>query len=191
MTGAVDREDRTSESGFEEAVERLATTEGWRSAYPQLEQAGAGALDALIAGLAHPHPRVRQWCAALLDHHADERCLPGLLRLLDDPAAGVRRHALHSLGCQPCKPAPLAIDVAPLLLGLATRDRSVRVRRAAAHLLGCQPPDRRAAAGLRLVAGRDPDAKVRRNARWALAQHTRERPGDQPGPLPGATRARR
>jgi HEAT repeat protein len=171
-------------SGFEDAVERLATTEGWRSAYPQLEQAGALALDALIAGLAHRHPRVRQWCTALLDHHADERCLPGLLRLLEDPVAGVRRHALHSIGCQPCKPVPLAIDVAPLLLDLATRDRSVRVRRAAAHLLGCQPPDRRAAEGLRRVAGRDPDSRVRRNARWALAQHTRARAGDQTEPLP-------
>ena len=53
--------------------------------------------------------RVRLWCrGVLLDHHADERCLPGLVRLLDDPVAAVPgAYALHSLGCQPCKPAPL------------------------------------------------------------------------------------
>jgi HEAT repeat protein len=155
-----------------DAVEHLATVEGWRTAYPELEQAGAEALDALVAGLAHRHPKVRLWCAALLDHQADGRCVPGLLGLLEDPVAAVRRHAVHSLGCQPCKPAPLALDVVPLLLERATHDPSVRVRRAAAHLLGCQPADARAAAGLRLVAGRDPDARVRRNARWSLSRHT-------------------
>jgi HEAT repeat protein len=161
-----------------DAVEQLASTEGWKTAYPLLDQAGARALDALVAGLAHPHPKVRQWCAALLDHHADERCVPGLLRLLRDPVAGVRRHALHCIGCQPCKPSPLPIDAVPLLLELTTSDPSVRVRRAAAHMLGLQPPDARAAAGLRLVAGRDPDAKVRSNARWALARHTGDSPAD-------------
>jgi HEAT repeat protein len=157
---------------FPAAVEQLATVEGWRAAYPQLDEAGPAAREAVVRGLVHPHPRVRQWCAALLDHHADERCVPALLRLLDDPVAGVRRHALHSLGCQPCKPAPLRIDVVPLLLRRATQDTSVRVRRAAAHLLGCQPPDGRAAAGLRALAAGDPDPKVRRNAQWALAQQT-------------------
>jgi HEAT repeat protein len=183
MTGAAEEHRRAVP--FSDAVERLATTEGWAAAYPQLDQAGAQALDALVAGLAHRSPRVRQWCAALLDHHADERCVPGLLRLLEDPVAAVRRHALHSIGCQPCKPSPLAIDAVPLLLDLATRDPSVRVRRAAAHLLGCQPPDARAAAGLRLVAGQDPDAKVRRNAQWALAQHTDDDLRGRTCPLPG------
>ena len=112
-----------------DAVEELATVEGWRTAYPLLDEAGPAARDVVRRGLAHPHPRVRQWCAALLDHHADERSIPGLLRVLDDPVAAVRRHALHSLGCQPCKTAPLAIDVVPLLLHRAAHDVSVRVRR--------------------------------------------------------------
>ena len=159
------------DSDYGAAVGQLATVDGWRTAYPLLDRAGPAALDALIAGLAHPRAKVRQWCAALLDHHADARCLPGLVRLLDDPVASVRRHALHALGCQPCKPAPLAVDVVPLLLRRATDDPSVRVRRAAAHLLGCQPPDPRAAAGLAAVAATAGDAKLRRNAQWALAQH--------------------
>ena len=184
MTGAAEEHIRVVP--FSDAVEQLATTEGWETAYPHLDQAGEQALDALVAGLAHRNSRVRQWCAALLDHHADERCVPGLLRLLEDPVAAVRRHALHSIGCQPCKPSPLAIDAVPLLLDLATRDPSVRVRRAAAHLLGCQPPDARAAAGLRLVAGQDPDDKVRRNAHWALVQHGGDYVRVPACPLPGA-----
>ena len=161
---------------FREAVERLATVAGWRTAYPQLEQAGPAAREAVRSGLTHAHPKVRQWCAALLDHHADEGCVPDLLRLLDDPVADVRRHALHSLGCQPCKPAPLRIDVVPLLCARARLDASVRVRRAATHLLGCQPPDGRARVVLRALVAGDPDAKVRRNALWALAQHTEHAP---------------
>jgi HEAT repeat protein len=168
MTGSATQ--LTDAGAFADAVEQLATVEGWRAAYPHLERAGPAARDAVVRGLAHPHPRVRQWCAALLDHHADERSLPGLLRLLDDPVAAVRRHALHSVGCQPCKPAPLPIDIVPLLLQRAAHDTSVRVRRAAVHLLGCQPPDPRAIAGVRALATIDPDAKVRRNAHWALSQ---------------------
>ena len=170
------------------AMEQLATVDDWRTAYPLLDRAGPAAIDALIGGLAHANPRVRQWCAALLDHHADARCLPGLVRLLDDPVAAVRRHALHTLGCQPCKPAPLAVDVVPLLLQRATDDPSVRVRRAAAHLLGCQPPDSRAAAGLRVIAATTGDAKLRRNAQWALAHHTSPAVRPQSCPLPAVQR---
>jgi HEAT repeat protein len=176
---AADALERSRSAHYTQAVERLATAEGWRISYPLLEAAGPAALDAVKGGLAHPHPKVRQWCAALLDHHADAACLPGLLRLLDDPVPAVRRHALHSVGCQPCKPSPLPIDVVPLLLRRAAHDPSVRVRRAAAHLLGCQPPDARAAAALRAIAAGDADAKVRRNAQWALAQHAGRLPHAQ------------
>src|SRR5262245_10973749 len=100
---------------FWEDVARLGTAD-WPAAYRRLDGAGRDALEALVAGLAHPHPDVRKWSAALLDHHADGRCLPGLVALLADPVAAVRRHTLHSLGCQPCKPAPLPLDVVPLLL---------------------------------------------------------------------------
>jgi hypothetical protein len=184
LTGAVT--EHAAEVPFADAVERLATTEGWRVAYPQLDQAGSAARDAVVRGLTHPHPRVRQWCAALLDHHADEESVPELLRLLDDPVAAVRRHALHSLGCQPCKPAPLRIDVVPLLCARARLDASVRVRRAATHLLGCQPPDVRAVAVLRALAAGDADPKVRRIAHWALAQQTERADHAQMGPIPAA-----
>jgi HEAT repeat protein len=165
---------------YREDVARLGTAD-WPAAYRHLDGAGRDALEALVAGLAHPHPDVRKWSAALLDHHADGRCLPGLVALLADPVAAVRRHALHSLGCQPCKPAPLPLDVVPLLLERARSDRSVRVRRAAVHQLGCQPPDGRAAEALRQLAGADADAKLRRIARWGLSRHA-----GAAGPLPGA-----
>jgi HEAT repeat protein len=156
-------------------VQRLGTARTWQTSYRRLDAAlGAGtteAVDAVLVGLADPAPAVRKWCAALLDHHADARGVAGLVGLLDDPVAAVRRHALHSLGCQTCKPAPLPLDVLPLLAARAGHDRSVHVRRVATHLLGCQPADGRAAAALRSIVALDPDAKVRRNARWALNRH--------------------
>lgn len=62
--------------------------------------AGGEAIEALIAGTDHPNWRVRRGCADLMDHLADDRCAPSLLRLLRDPVEAVRRLALHALGCQ-------------------------------------------------------------------------------------------
>src|SRR6187200_2353541 len=61
---------------------------------------GAACLDALVEGLSHPDTQIRLWCADLMDHLADERCSDPLTRALDDPSPDVRRHAVHSLGCQ-------------------------------------------------------------------------------------------
>ena len=52
----------------------------------------------------------------LLDHLADERCVEPLRQALNDPSPHVRRNAVHSLGCQRCKLAPLPMDVVGLLI---------------------------------------------------------------------------
>ena len=127
--------------GFQECVDLLGRKDGWRVAYARLNNAGHAALVDVLDGLAHRDRGVRKWCAALLDHHADERCAAGLVRALSDPAADVRRHAVHAIGCQSCKTSPLPLDVVALLIERASRDTSVRVRRSAAHLLGLQPAD--------------------------------------------------
>jgi HEAT repeat protein len=162
------------------AVVALGTSDGWQAAYARLDAAlGAGdgaAREAVLAGLGAASPGVRKWCAAVLDHHADARAVAGLVRLLDDPVAAVRRHAVHSLGCQPCKPQPLDVDVVSLLVERARSDASVRVRRAATHLLGCQPADARAGAALRALAAGDPDPRLRRTARWGAARHAPPEP---------------
>ena len=162
-------------TAYATAVAALGATEGRRAAFARLDAAlaaGDGAArEAVLAGLEGESAGVRKWCAAVLDHHADALAVAGLVRLLDDPVAAVRRHALHSLGCQPCKPEPLGVDVVPLLVARARSDASVRVRRAATHLLGCQPADARAGAALRALAADDPDARLRRAARWGAARH--------------------
>jgi HEAT repeat protein len=150
-------------------IEALATPAGWAAAYPRLDHAGAAAMPLARRGLRHPDKNVRKWSAALMDHHADEGCIADLVAALRDSSPDVRRHALHSLSCQACKPSPLKVDVVLYLVALAMSDSSIRVRRAAAHMLGNQPPDERAAAALREIAGSAADPKLRFNARWALS----------------------
>ena len=154
-------------------VERLGSTD-WRvrhAAMDALSARGADVLDELLAGLRHPNWRVRAWCAELLDHVADENCVTPLLRLLGDPIARVRSAAVHALACQHCKPKPLHIDVAPLLIERALQDASIRVRRKAAHHLGLLAPDTRAVEALQRILATDSDCRLLFNAGWALQQH--------------------
>jgi hypothetical protein len=70
------------------------------------------AKQALIRGLKHPNSKVRWWCIQLMDHVADETYL---LPLLDaaktDPTPKNRRHAIHALTCEVCKPDRCALDI--------------------------------------------------------------------------------
>lgn len=95
-----------------------------------LSQRGADAVDAALRGLTNPHPQVRRWCAELLDHGADDRCIEPLVALMNDPVAHVRWQAAHSLACQRCKFIPLDIQaqVARRMIDLALHDPCVRVR---------------------------------------------------------------
>jgi HEAT repeat protein len=70
-------------------------------AFRDLLAQGASSLETLIAGAAHPRPRARAACIALLDHLADERCDDTLRAALCDPSPLVRRVAAHQLGLQP------------------------------------------------------------------------------------------
>lgn len=159
-------------------VERLGS-DRWHQAYRALSGLGSRALDDVARGLEHPDWRVRRWCASLLDHHADEGCVPRLLALLRDPVPAVRRHAVHAIGCQSCKARPLPVDVVAILVRHAVSDPSPRVRRVAIHLLGCQPHDPRAVRALQRLLGRALPEKSRRAARWSLAEQRRRAPRER------------
>ncbi len=130
------------------------------------------AIATLIAGLSDPDHRVRTACADVLDHGADARCVAPLIELLADPEADVRRHAVHAIGCQGCKLVALPVDVIAHLIERAMRDASLRVRQVATHMLGVAMlgtgRDARAARVLRTIVRREPEGKLRRNARWSL-----------------------
>jgi HEAT repeat protein len=129
---------------------------------------GASALDALVEGLAHADWRVRKNCAGLMDHLGDDRCIEALSRALRDPIVGVRRLAVHALGCQPCKSAPLQADIVGMLIERALSDTSIRVRRVTVHMLGLQPYDRRAVEALQTIMDRETDPGLLARARFAL-----------------------
>lgn len=65
---------------------------------------------ALVKGLKHPNPKVRWWCLQLFDHIGDEKCVPHIIPLLQDPVPRVRKHALHALECEACKQSPEAVQ---------------------------------------------------------------------------------
>ena len=135
---------------------------------------GVEAVDLLVAGVSHPRPRVRAACVALMDHLADERCRTALLAALHDTSPLVRRHAVHSIGCQRCKSSPLAIDVTGALIDRMTNDPSPRVRRVAAHQLGLQPFDPRSLKALARVMRDGRDQGLLSRARHALAEQRRK-----------------
>jgi HEAT repeat protein len=154
-------------------VQQLASREFAQShaAAEVLFTRGVAALDALVEGLSHPDWRVRKQCAGLMDHLGDDRCVKPLHRALSDPIEGVRRLAIHALGCQPCKAAPLAVDIVDLLIERALSDPSIRVRRVAVHMLGLQPHDARAIAALETILARETDTGLLSRARYALEGH--------------------
>lgn len=60
---------------------------------------------ALIAGLQHHNSKIRWWCIQLMDHLADDTYRDALLAAAQtDPTPKNRRHAIHALTCEVCKP---------------------------------------------------------------------------------------
>ena len=163
---------------YRELIEMLSTSEGWAQAYPLLLEAGHAAIPDVISGLKHLDPKIRKWCASFLDHHGTTEAIPAMVRALDDASAEVRRHAVHAIGCQPCKPDPLPVDVAAQLIRKANQDESIRVRRAAVHLLGLQAHDRRIVLALEEIVKSEADSKLVSNARFALVEQRKESRGD-------------
>ena len=79
-----------------------------------LERGALDAVTSLIAkGLEHPNAKVRYECAHLLDSFGEDRCVPMLSRLLEDPAPRVRAIALHSLVCDGVQAHPAAEPAGP------------------------------------------------------------------------------
>jgi HEAT repeat protein len=148
-------------------------SEAWvirEKAFHDLFNDGAGAVATLVAGVAHPSPKVRAACVALMDHLGDERCYQSLGLALRDSSPLVRRHAVHAVGCQRCKASPLAIDVVGALIERVLVDSSPRVRRVAAHQLGLQPYDPRAIEALERVIAESRDAGLVSRARHAIGE---------------------
>ena len=96
------------------------------------------AKQALIAGLQHWNSKVRWWCIQLMDHVADESYLRPLLDAAKtDATPKNRRHAIHALTCEICKPDRCALDIniqAELAL-IAEHDPDASVRMMALHEL--------------------------------------------------------
>jgi hypothetical protein len=89
------------------------------------------AKQALIAGLKHPNSKVRWWCIQLMDHVADESYLLPLLEAAHtDPTPKNRRHAIHALTCESCKPdrQSLDVDLRSELADIAASDSDLSVR---------------------------------------------------------------
>ncbi len=127
-----------------------------------------------LAGMNDSDPKVRAVAAGLLDHWADQSCVGPLTEALSDPSARVRRSAVHSLGCQTCKLAPLDVDTVGLLVQRALQDSSIRVRRVSVHQIGLQPHDSRAVSALKEILARESDAGLLSRAEFALKNQLQE-----------------
>jgi HEAT repeat protein len=165
-------------------IEELAIPHRAKRAFWHLVISGPDALAATRRGLSHSNGQVRDYCAKVLDHLADQRALDDLLALLDDPDPRVRRHALHALACDRrkdnvCRPEKSLI--LPKAIRLLLGDRDKHVRAGAAEVVARwvhNDPD--AEAAIITARDRDPDPSVRKKAgRYA--------PG---GPIHRKTRAK-
>lgn len=89
---------------------------------------------ALIRGLKHRNSKIRWWCIQLMDHIADESYLEPLLdAAYHDPTPKNRRHAIHALACEKCKPdgCRLAVDIRADLRRIIATDPDPSVRQTA------------------------------------------------------------
>jgi hypothetical protein len=127
-------------------------------------------IDAYIAGLSHPNPKVRHECAHALDSYGHPRAVEPLVALSYDPVPRVRWMAMHALSCDACKAKrPAAEKAFDRACELALGDESVQVRRHAAVAVG-QLGGPKAAKVLEQIERTDTDEVVRRNARGMLKQ---------------------
>jgi HEAT repeat protein len=115
-----------------------------------------------------------------MDHHGTDACFAALRRVaLHDPAASVRRMAVHSATCQECKSSPLTDDLVGLLVEVALADTNRRTR---LHTLWSlhHPQDERAVAALeRILDDGDPELQVA--AYQALVSQNPAHQGDPVG----------
>lgn len=165
----------------QELIELLASP-AWQvrqPAFDALTAQGPAAIDDLVRGLKHPHSNVRWWCAQMLDHAADDTCVPALFDLLNDPVPRVRRMAVHALACQRCKAVPLHADMTDMLLDFALHDPNLKVRGEAVFGLAFVPANPRVPDALQHIIAEfesvQPKSQTQRNllngARWSLKRH--------------------
>ena len=129
-----------------------------------------------LRGLDHPSARVRYECAHALDWLGDDRCVPALVQLLNDPVPRVRAIALHALNCDECKltPLPPRPDLIQVALDWAAHDPSRRVRQDATWLL-MQVAEPGVARLMRKLATEESDSRVRALPAAYVRRHTAAR----------------
>ena len=152
-----------------ELVERLAVPHRARAAFRDLLSLQGAAMDAVQAGLSHPNAAVRYYCCRFLDHFVEPDGWGDLVDMLDDPAAGVRSAALHSLACDRCKEGELPErgKVLPDALRLLAGDPDAHVRAMAVEVVGRFVHERyEARAAIDAAIAHDPSPAVRKKARW-------------------------
>jgi hypothetical protein len=128
----------------------------------------------LLAGLAHPHAKVRGQCAAELDHYSDDQCAIALGGLLRDSSAYVRKMAAHGIICDRCKTTPLPVDAVALLLERVLTDPSARVRRVCIIYVSARS-DPRIEPAMRQAMTNDADETVRLRAERLVRELERRR----------------
>jgi HEAT repeat protein len=85
----------TEPRSIEELIDALATDDfSGMAACRELTARGPAAVPALIENLANETPRARYWSIAALSGIGDDRAVPAILPLLDDPDAMVRAVAV-------------------------------------------------------------------------------------------------
>lgn len=106
--------------------------------------------------LHHPHPPTRWLCLDYLDHLAGPEAAETFLAALGDPVPRVRRHAIHALTCQACKPDAWCVDAMTPLRYVVAHDPSPKVRFEALRALLRQLDSARQAEAIEGVAGDRP-----------------------------------
>ncbi len=161
----------TNLSGEERAralVAELAAREFWKP-LAELVALGREALPVVTEGLLHADWRVRRGCLFFLDHNGDTPSLERVIPLLRDPKADVRRWAVHTLGCDRCKPGENTLAVDELLIERALHDESIRVRRHAVCVLAwLRPPSEAIRRLFERILERESDSKLRGHASAGL-----------------------
>jgi HEAT repeat protein len=129
----------------------------------------------LIEAVSDPDPRVRFWACRLLDHHElDNTVATRMLAAMTDKNKKVRAAALHTLGCEVCKPdgsESFPVDVVGVGVDALQNDRSLRVRRSAAAMLMWQHPmERRVRRAFSRVLRDESDPELLSKATRALGR---------------------
>jgi HEAT repeat protein len=153
-------------------VDELASPAFWKP-LEQLVAMGSEALPAVVEGLGHGDWRVRRGCLVYLDHHGDGPALERVVPLLRDPKSEVRLWAVHTLGCDRCKPGENPLDVDDLLIERALHDESIRVRRQTVCVLAwLRPPTPALSQLFQRILDTASDRKLRLHASAGLRRVT-------------------